>query len=104
MKSLLNVVAAVAVVCGFAAVGSAADWTYNSSTSTITDGTSILKVTVAKNTTDITISTGHTAVGEELDFSEMEGDHITPWRDGGRTVKENCQMLCRECNRRKGAK
>ena len=42
--------------------------------------------------------------GEELDFSEMEGDHITPWRDGGRTVKENCQMLCRECNRRKGAR
>lgn len=42
--------------------------------------------------------------GEELDFAEMEGDHITPWRDGGRTVRENCQMLCRECNRRKGAK
>ena len=32
----------------------------------------------------------------------MEGDHITPWRDGGKTVKENCQMLCCECNRRKG--
>ena len=42
--------------------------------------------------------------GEELEFTEMEGDHITPWRDGGRTVIENCQMLCRECNRRKGAK
>lgn len=42
--------------------------------------------------------------GQELEFSEMEGDHITPWRDGGRTVKENCQMLCRECNRRKGSK
>ena len=24
--------------------------------------------------------------------------------NGGRTVVENCQMLCRECNRRKGAK
>ncbi|MBQ0114275.1 MAG: DUF262 domain-containing protein [Bacteroidales bacterium] len=42
--------------------------------------------------------------GIELDFDLMEGDHITPWRDGGKTVIENCQMLCRECNRRKGAK
>lgn len=25
-------------------------------------------------------------------------------RGDGRTVVENCQMLCRECNRRKGAK
>ena len=39
-----------------------------------------------------------------FDIAFMEGDHITPWRDGGRTVIENCQMLCRECNRRKGAK
>lgn len=39
----------------------------------------------------------------EFEFSEMEGDHITPWRDGGRTIEENCQMLCRDCNRRKGA-
>lgn len=42
--------------------------------------------------------------GKEFDYEFMEGDHITPWRDGGRTVIENCQMLCRECNRRKGAK
>ena len=42
--------------------------------------------------------------GKEYDFEFMEGDHITPWRDGGRTVIENCQMLCVECNRRKGAK
>lgn len=42
--------------------------------------------------------------GREFDFEKMEGDHITPWRDGGRTVEENCQMLCRECNRRKGAR
>lgn len=42
--------------------------------------------------------------GKEFDFEFMEGDHITPWREGGRTVVENCQMLCRECNRRKGAR
>ncbi len=41
--------------------------------------------------------------GKEFDYEFMEGDHITPWREGGRTVVENCQMLCRECNRRKGA-
>lgn len=39
--------------------------------------------------------------GKEFDMEFMEGDHITPWRDGGRTVVENCQMLCKECNRRK---
>lgn len=42
--------------------------------------------------------------GKEFDFEFMEGDHITPWREGGRTVTENCQMLCRECNRRKGTR
>lgn len=39
-----------------------------------------------------------------FDYEFMEGDHITPWKEGGRTVIDNCQMLCRECNRRKGAK
>ena len=45
-----------------------------------------------------------TICGKEFDLEFMEGDHITPWREGGRTVIENCQMLCRECNRRKGAR
>ena len=39
-----------------------------------------------------------------FDLSQMEADHITPWHEGGRTVAENCQMLCRECNRRKSGK
>ena len=38
-----------------------------------------------------------------FDFAYMEGDHITPWVEGGKTVEDNCQMLCRDCNRRKGA-
>lgn len=42
--------------------------------------------------------------GEVIDIREMEADHITPWKEGGRTVASNCQMLCRECNRRKGSK
>lgn len=41
---------------------------------------------------------------KHFEIEQMEGDHITPWREGGRTVAENCQMLCRECNRRKGAR
>jgi hypothetical protein len=34
-------------------------------------------------------------------LDEMEADHITPWRLGGRTTAANCQMLCKEDNRRK---
>lgn len=34
-------------------------------------------------------------------ISEMEGDHITPWHLGGKSNEENCQMLCKDCNRRK---
>ena len=42
--------------------------------------------------------------GKYFELEEMEGDHITPWAEGGVTTAENCQMLCKECNRRKGAK
>ena len=42
--------------------------------------------------------------GKVFDMEFMEGDYITPWCEGGRTVIENCQMLCQECNRRKGSK
>lgn len=42
--------------------------------------------------------------GKYFDESEMEADHITPWCQGGRTVADNCQMLCRACNRRKSGK
>jgi hypothetical protein len=40
----------------------------------------------------------------EFDISLMEGDHITPWHEGGKTIEENCQMLCKDCNRRKSGK
>lgn len=42
--------------------------------------------------------------GEKFDLDEMEADHITPWSEGGKTISENCQMLCKHCNRTKGAK
>ena len=38
------------------------------------------------------------------EFPEMEGDHITPWCEGGKTIIENCQMLCKEHNRLKSFK
>lgn len=41
---------------------------------------------------------------KHFELEEMEADHITPWREGGITVAENCQMLCRNCNRIKGGK
>ena len=42
--------------------------------------------------------------GKHFEIEQMEADHITPWHEGGRTVAENCQMLCKECNRRKSGK
>lgn len=41
---------------------------------------------------------------EQYEIEEMEGDHITPWHLGGKTSAENCQMLCKEDNRRKSGK
>lgn len=38
---------------------------------------------------------------EEFEYSEMHGDHIKPWSKGGRTVPDNCQMLCTMCNLKK---
>ena len=37
-------------------------------------------------------------------IGDMEADHIDPWSEGGKTTAENCQMLCRPCNRRKSGK
>ncbi len=36
-----------------------------------------------------------------FELDEMEGDHITPWHEGGKTIAENCQMLCKQDNRTK---
>ena len=41
---------------------------------------------------------------KHFELNEMEADHIDPWHSGGKTDAENCQMLCREDNRRKGGK
>ena len=39
--------------------------------------------------------------GKNFEFKQMEGDHIIPWSRGGKTTAENCQMLCKACNRKK---
>ena len=39
-----------------------------------------------------------------FEIAAMEADHIVPWSEGGKTDEQNCQMLCRSCNRRKSNK
>ena len=41
--------------------------------------------------------------GKHFKFEEMHADHIVPWSKGGKTTPDNCQMLCRDCNLKKGA-
>lgn len=41
---------------------------------------------------------------EKFKIDNMEADHITPWCEGGKTIIDNCQMLCKSCNRRKSNK
>lgn len=41
---------------------------------------------------------------ESFEIEEMEADHIKPWSKGGKSISENCQMLCKNCNRVKSGK
>ncbi len=36
--------------------------------------------------------------GKKFKLDEMHADHIKPWSKGGKTVSENCQMLCQKDN------
>ncbi|HAL82954.1 MAG TPA: HNH endonuclease [Mucilaginibacter sp.] len=38
---------------------------------------------------------------QHFELNEMEADHITPWHEGGKSISENCQMLCKLDNRLK---
>jgi hypothetical protein len=40
--------------------------------------------------------------GKIYKIEEMEADHIEPWHAGGKTIAENCKMLCKRHNREKG--
>jgi len=41
--------------------------------------------------------------GQHFEIEKMHADHIIPWSKGGHTTPDNCQMLCRDCNLKKGA-
>jgi len=38
---------------------------------------------------------------KHFNIEGMHADHITPWSKGGKTIADNCQMRCADCNRRK---
>jgi len=40
---------------------------------------------------------------KKVGFEDAEFDHIIPWSKGGTTTVGNGQLLCRECNRKKGS-
>ena len=42
--------------------------------------------------------------GKSFEISEMHADHKKAWSKGGKTVAENCQMLCVDCNLKKSNK
>jgi len=41
---------------------------------------------------------------KKFDIGDMEADHVKPWHKGGNTNAANCQMLCKDDNRRKSGK
>lgn len=44
------------------------------------------------------------ACSNNFELEEMEADHIKQWAHGGKTVIDNCQLLCRDCHQEKTAK
>jgi hypothetical protein len=41
---------------------------------------------------------------KKFEIGEMEADHINPWHEGGKTTAMNCQLLCKDDNRKKSGK
>lgn len=39
--------------------------------------------------------------GRHFEFGQMQADHKIPWSQGGRTIPDNCEMLCTEDNIKK---
>lgn len=38
---------------------------------------------------------------KDFAIGKMEADHINLWSEGGKTEDDNCQMLCKECHRKR---
>ncbi len=48
-------------------------------------------------------SLGHDSNKRKIwNINDMDADHVTAWSKGGRTMMDNCQMLCKTHNRVKG--
>ena len=45
----------------------------------------------------------HPTQDSTIHFSRIEIDHIIPYSHGGRNHIRNYQLLCKECNRKKGS-
>jgi hypothetical protein len=41
---------------------------------------------------------------DRFDLSQMHADHISPWHKGGKSIEDNCQLLCIKCNLKKSGK
>jgi len=41
---------------------------------------------------------------KHFQIQDMEGHHIKPWSVGGKTLPENCRLLCSDCNRQRSNK
>ncbi|MDR2828503.1 MAG: DUF262 domain-containing protein [Acholeplasmatales bacterium] len=41
------------------------------------------------------------SLDEKFVYAKAELDHIVSWKNGGTTIKDNCQLLCQNCNRTK---
>lgn len=39
--------------------------------------------------------------GNHFELAQMQADHIKPWSKGGKTISDNCKMLCEDDNRKK---
>ena len=42
--------------------------------------------------------------GNWFPIEDMDADHIIPWSKGGKTNEENCRMVSKKCNLKKGAR
>lgn len=41
---------------------------------------------------------------KEFPINRMEADHITPWVQGGKTIAENCEVVCTPCHKKRTRK
>ncbi|MFA5012266.1 MAG: DUF262 domain-containing protein [Ignavibacteria bacterium] len=61
---------------------------------------------VRKNTSNCPLcAIGHVSNKHRIwNLNEMDADHVAAWSKGGKTIKKNCQMLCKTHNQAKGNK